>query len=738
MKPIKKDTQTQILNTNINEMVHSLVREFSMACKKASIYGSDHPSTKRAVHKPFLLFDEIFKFKNYINFNFHKGYLYILNIRLKDSVFNEEIIRYMQILDLKSFLFKKHITLVELEKFINRFVKRVNLTDHSNLISSYLQDEQISTIEVNSERSIRMFEESTQYRGDVSHDFSLRNIILQQLPDDIEHLARLYQGDVECAEKIFIDYDFDLIRALIPDKVVTIASSTLDAKISEYVTSVFNIPASNKKQDEIAICRDICRLLELHPDYETITKKLENILSCENVDSTLIDDLKTPTQKFKIETARHIEELMSNTFTDLSIEYDAEGFIEAYARLLKSGQREKASEIADSMVNYLGDNSYDFRQKALSLLMELVKPLNLQSDKDIFEKISQVILRNLFNHQETFEYSEFIWLIIEKCLQEKEYELLSKIMHGLQLRLKIENNVTIYDSIAIKKVYMNFNHTHIIDGLIKELISGDARTSQFVREILVSAGSEEVAMALSHIISHPNRQVRQQALRILGELGHASLEVFGRILEDDEMFERDNDKRELPDDKWYVVRNSIFVFGLLKDQKACIPLRLRISDPDYRVRREIISALEKIGGEESVDTLMMMVHDDDREIREAAVITIGLIGTPEDAPLLISLVKKSPKVAIRAITALGKVGGDEALVFLKELMEDGKRFEEVAAGEISRDDLRIALIKALGNLGDTKGIKSIQEFQENQSTTQKIFFKNSSVNKAIKDILSKK
>ena len=81
-----------IYNLNLNDLVHSLVREFSMACKKASIYGSDHPSTKRAVEKPFLMFDKIFGFKKYINFNVEQGYLYALNIRLKNSVFNDEII----------------------------------------------------------------------------------------------------------------------------------------------------------------------------------------------------------------------------------------------------------------------------------------------------------------------------------------------------------------------------------------------------------------------------------------------------------------------------------------------------------------------------------------------------------------------------------------------------------------------------------------------------------------------
>ena len=61
----QKQITESILNRNLNEQVHALIREFSMACKKAAVYGANHPSSKRAVHKPFLLLDEIFRFKKF-------------------------------------------------------------------------------------------------------------------------------------------------------------------------------------------------------------------------------------------------------------------------------------------------------------------------------------------------------------------------------------------------------------------------------------------------------------------------------------------------------------------------------------------------------------------------------------------------------------------------------------------------------------------------------------------------
>ena len=68
MKDKQKQTIESILHTNINEQVHAVVKEFSMACKKAAIYGSTHPLSKKAIQKPFLLFDKIFRYKKIYKF----------------------------------------------------------------------------------------------------------------------------------------------------------------------------------------------------------------------------------------------------------------------------------------------------------------------------------------------------------------------------------------------------------------------------------------------------------------------------------------------------------------------------------------------------------------------------------------------------------------------------------------------------------------------------------------------
>ncbi|KAA3636114.1 MAG: hypothetical protein DWP97_03445, partial [Calditrichaeota bacterium] len=389
-------------NINVNELVHSFIREFSMACKKAGIYGAGHPLAKKAIEKPFLLFDKIFLFKKYINLNLQQEHLYLLNIRLKDSVFNEEIIKYMQILDIKAILFERTITLGEFEKFISRFVKRVNLSDHSNLIHIYLQDEKITSVEVNSERAYNYFELHQHLRGDVSHDFSLKNLVLQALPNDIEQLAKLSSQGTGFAETLFVDYYPEVIQPLLPEKINTLPTSMVEQSIDNLLQEINSRDMLDTAKGSYSHLSEINALLEFHPDFEKLTQKLHGLIADVSEDNLTSDDTKTPTAKIKIETARSVENLMNETFSDLAIEYDINSFTEAFERLIKTGQFEKANETAEKLVDYLGDTNYDFRQKSLNILMDLVISLPILKHISLYNHLMQVIMRNLFEKKETF------------------------------------------------------------------------------------------------------------------------------------------------------------------------------------------------------------------------------------------------------------------------------------------------------------------------------------------------
>ena len=120
-------TVTRVINetslkTNLNDLAHELVRELAVACKKTGIYGVGHPLARKALEKPFLIFSRIFYFKRFVNINLQRGQLYALNIQLKDTIFNGQIIQFMQVLDLSALLFEQTMSMDEFACFVQRFV----------------------------------------------------------------------------------------------------------------------------------------------------------------------------------------------------------------------------------------------------------------------------------------------------------------------------------------------------------------------------------------------------------------------------------------------------------------------------------------------------------------------------------------------------------------------------------------------------------------------------------------
>ncbi|MDF1543890.1 MAG: HEAT repeat domain-containing protein [bacterium] len=719
------------LNTNLNELAHAFIRELAMAARKVSIYGGNHQVAERALERPFLICGQIFAFKKYINLNLHKGDLSVLNIILKESVFTADIIRFMQILDLNSILLHDAVTFTEFSKFVNRIVKRANASDSGSQVAAWLTENNISTVEVNSELGIEFFENNRVYRGDVVTDFSVRGMAMQQLGDDLKRLAVISLRGEEALPEFQIDFHIDIVNYVIPEKVALFSSHLVCRTLTEL----------SGKEDAIDVYQAICKLIEYHPDREQIANELESSAANCELGHQVVEELIRPTGMIQIESSRKLDALTEDIFSDtenLSVSSEeSNNFADCFTRLLKTGQREKAVYKMNQLTDMLSAPDPGFRQKALALLTCSIAELHSETDIIVLEKVSDYVVRKISNRKETYEYSDFIWRLLENNLVHRRFDLMVALTSAMAQRRKVEEEVTVYDSMAIKQVFANLNRREVLGRLVDELVRADYGVASLLKEIFVNIGSEEVALALTEIITHPERTVRQHALKTLSEMGNPALKICSQILNDDTVFERDNNRLELHDSKWYVIRNAIFVLGLIKDQAAIWALRLRFNDTDIRVRREIVTALEKIGGEDACDLLVLMAADPVKEIRERSVITVGLIGTEESVPLLADVACSTPSLAIHAVTAVGKLGGEEALSFLGSLLEDEGKLSSLAGGQVHREDLRLAVVKALGTIGNAQSITRLKRYRESIPAAQRLFFKNSQVNKTISEILAR-
>lgn len=178
-----------------------------------------------------------------------------------------------------------------------------------------------------------------------------------------------------------------------------------------------------------------------------------------------------------------------------------------------------------------------------------------------------------------------------------------------------------------------------------------------------------------------NSKTRRVLCDALAEIGKNAIELITPFLEDR---------------RWYLVRNVVYVLGRIGKEQA-IPFLQKVSHHDeLRVRREVVQALGLIGGPKAIGLLARALTDDDVRIRSTAAINLGKIGKSAGLVPLLEVVqskdfqKKDPVEMKAFFDAIGRVGSNEALPVLRQILERKSWF-----GRGKLDEMRLGAIHAL-------------------------------------------
>lgn len=731
------------LNTNLNELAHDALRELLLASKKISIYSGAHPLTQKAIANSFILMEKIFKFKKYLSLHLSSEYLFVLNIRIKQSIFTDQFVDYMRAQDINDILFEAGLTMDQLAEFLDGFINRLPSASPKDLMVNFFENNRIDMVHINTQLGKRLFEKGYHFIGDREGDFSVRNIISQIIGDDFENLAGFLANESSNLDHYISRHNIDfypaLVTYLVPEKIASIKYDDIINLLSGKLISAVEGKKSIEEIDKAKLeeFQHLFTALSYHSRREEIIEQLGMRLLKRGMEKDIYIKLLPQTSSFSTDSSQKIDQFLHAAFNQTLPEDNLDEFENLFIRLIRTGQQGKVKSVIDELIDYLAGPDLDIRKKALVLFRSTLSTCSGTANGFLIEYLISKIDEYITEAKETFEFSDLIWELAKITLLKKDYLHLSSICDVLSEKRTRHQGVLSYESVAIKKSVEELNRQEVISRLIYDLVNGRHSNIQYIKNILITIGSEEAALALSNIISHESRQVRMHVLKILSEMGKSSLRVFTEILKDDTYFVRDKGKRELPDEKWYIIRNSIFVLGSLEDPEACRALRLRANDDDTRIGHVIIQALEKIGGEQAADLLLILADGLDHEIREAAIIALGFTGTADIVPELIDLADRQKPEIATIITTVGMLGGDKARSFLSDLLADRQLQARYAPSRSTRDDLKLAAIKALGRIGDNESIERIRKFSESITATQRLFFGQSKLNKAAEEILNR-
>lgn len=165
----------------------------------------------------------------------------------------------------------------------------------------------------------------------------------------------------------------------------------------------------------------------------------------------------------------------------------------------------------------------------------------------------------------------------------------------------------------------------------------------------------------------------------------------------------------LQDERWYMVRNVVVILGQIGESRTAGHLHPLLWHEDLRIARETIRALARLGGDQAVKSLLQLVDSGHSELYPQAIIALGIMRNPAAVPSLVKIIKsRDPfmKKTELKISAIKALGRIGAPEAAKELERMAKR--RTLWGRARQASVRIQAIAALGQIGSPSS-KSVLE-----------------------------
>ncbi|MGD8817139.1 MAG: HEAT repeat domain-containing protein [Acidobacteriota bacterium] len=204
--------------------------------------------------------------------------------------------------------------------------------------------------------------------------------------------------------------------------------------------------------------------------------------------------------------------------------------------------------------------------------------------------------------------------LLGRLLEEEQFRTLNKLLKELHHASRDADRSAARRDMAIG-VVERFYTTEVVKALVEASVGRPSTEVEIIVEILRARGAEVIPPLLDAVADESRRRVRRRLLRILTDLGDEVAEIIV------ERFDND--------DRWFVLRNLVMIFGEVGDASMVEHLSPMFEHSDVRVRQEAIAATIQLGGPAAEPLLMSALDDDDVTTRLMAIHGLGYHGGPD-------------------------------------------------------------------------------------------------------------
>jgi hypothetical protein len=363
---------------------------------------------------------------------------------------------------------------------------------------------------------------------------------------------------------------------------------------------------------------------------------------------------------------------------------------------------------------------------------------NEEETKKLLEKLKEFSfeeIEKIHKLLEMDEYSrlldDFFTILGEILITEEDFSEFDELVQSIENALGSLINVGDFDSASkIIRRLRRFEQATRDSSTQADLRS--QRKADRIKKAIDQAGEEErirsvglalnekeivdISLAKEYLLSL-NWNSISPILHLLRELKHLpARKIVCQVLEEVGKDHIGIVGQGVHDSLWYVVRNVALVLGRIGKEQGVKFLKNIINHPDFRVRKEVITSLTKIGGTEAQALLVSALDDEDRGIRLLACRGLAQRKEKGALPSLMKIIQSAPFIDEPAeekkqlLESLAIIGEDEVIPFLKKLV--------CKRNWLKRDkhnETRIFAIRAFGFIKTQKAGETLKELSRKRN-----------------------
>ena len=712
------------MNLDIKKLSMDILRDLYAGSRRLSLYPLGHPITQETLKKPLNSLNLIHSIKLSFSLEIFKDRLLAEGIPLEETVYVSGLSLDMKKHGMKNFTIYSQINPDDLYHFLSFLASKPDM--HENGAEIFLSSKKIKSIKVNSDNLPTLFSFQNTYISDSGDQFLLDNRIKSFLAKFPRILPDYYLGRLKTDNDIFsvvkTDLRIEFVARIIKETLLGMNREEAMKLLEDVVLSTNWLDDNMDKSIFLGLKKLFSDYLSSRPDQDMLSS-IHQLFKKVGAPANIMEQIFDYSSILKLKTFSETESIVKTLKYNDPSHVDSTALKKTIFKLATAGQTTYMQDLLEQLINSLSSSTIHLRQKALHLVITAGEVLSNGGFFDDYNFLCRESVRLSLSPTNTLEpvelASDLAWIALKKG-RWSELKSLCHTLQGIRNDKKQDKNKR---ELAGKKL-TDISESQVLMNKMVELLENDwSDESNRFFECLTYLSSRDIIQLLADKITHKNKDIRSRVIKLLVNMKRNSSEILTQILAEKIKTTQGGNVTE---DEWYFYRN---IFRVLKETKAeeALPYLEIISTwPNTRLKLEIIKTLEGIPPQSSAKLLDLLAADPSIEIKKAAIIGMGLSGHSEMVPRLREIFKKDPESRPTVISSLARIGGPQSRITLIEFLENEELLKSLKLPKKESEDLKIAVLKALSEIGDEAAMNKIAEISD----------KNANVSLFKKDIIS--